>query len=147
VWPTPAELSALGGLFASAFVSATILPMQSEIVLAMLLAADALPAWLLVAVASVGNTLGAIVNWLLGRFITEIGHNRWFPASGAALERAEGHYRRWGRWSLLLSWAPIIGDPLTVLAGVLREPLVTFVPIVALAKTGRYVLVALLAGV
>jgi membrane protein YqaA with SNARE-associated domain len=62
VWPTPAELSALGGLFASAFVSATILPMQSEIVLAMVLAADALPAWLLVAVASVSNTHGAVVN-------------------------------------------------------------------------------------
>ncbi|WP_367166004.1 YqaA family protein, partial [Mesorhizobium sp.] len=59
-----------------------------------------------------------------------------------ALDRATGWYRRYGRWSLLLSWMPIIGDPLTVVAGVLREPLWSFVAIVALAKISRYLAVA-----
>jgi membrane protein YqaA with SNARE-associated domain len=82
--------------------------------------------------------LGSIVNWLLGRGIDRFRDRKWFPASQAQLDRAASWYQRYGKWTLLLSWAPIIGDPLTVIAGVLREPLLSFVILVAIAKTGRY---------
>jgi membrane protein YqaA with SNARE-associated domain len=65
----------------------------------------------------------------------------WFPVSAGSLERAQGWYRRYGVWSLLASWVPIIGDPLTVAAGVMRTPIVIFLPLVALAKTARYALI------
>jgi membrane protein YqaA with SNARE-associated domain len=132
------DLVALAGLFAIAFVAATILPAQSEAALVGLQLAS-YPVVLLVIVASLGNTFGAVVNWALGRGIEQFRHRRWFPASPAALDRATAWYRRWGRWSLLLSWAPIGGDALTVAAGVLREPLWSFVLLVAIAKTGRYI--------
>lgn len=139
-----ADLAAYGGLFAAALVAATILPAQSEAVLAGLLLNGAQPAWALVAIASIGNVLGSALNWLLGRFALRWRDRRWFPVSPAQLERAQGWYRRWGKWSLLLSWAPVIGDPLTVVAGVMREPLPVFLLLVALAKTGRYLVLAAL---
>ncbi len=135
------DLLAYLGLFFSALAAATIVPMQSEAVLVGLLMADYSP-WLLVAVASIGNVLGSILNWLLGRWLERFRDRRWFPASPENLERAQRWYHRYGKWSLLLSWAPIIGDPITVIAGVLREPLRVFVPLVALAKVARYVVVA-----
>jgi membrane protein YqaA with SNARE-associated domain len=137
-----ADLAAYFGLFASALVAATILPMQSEAVLVGLLIADAQPAWALVTVASLGNVLGSVINWILGRQVERFRDRRWFPASEATLERAKGWYARYGRWSLLLSWAPVIGDPLTVVAGALREPLWSFLLLVTLAKVGRYVALA-----
>jgi len=79
---------------------------------------------------------------VLGRYIEHFRDRRWFPVKPAALGRAEGWYHRYGRWSLLLSWAPVIGDPLTLVAGVLREPLPFFLLIVTLAKLGRYLVVA-----
>ncbi|MFY7958875.1 MAG: YqaA family protein [Elsteraceae bacterium] len=129
------------GLFLAAFIAATILPMQSEAALVGLLLADYSP-WALVSVASAGNVLGSVVNWLLGRGIERFRERRWFPASPAAMARAERFYRRFGRWTLLLSWVPIVGDPLTVVAGVLREPFPSFLALVTLAKTGRYVALA-----
>ncbi len=134
-------LLALGGLFAIAFAAATILPAQSEATLVGMQLAG-YPVTLLVAVASLGNTLGAVVNWLLGRGVERLRDRKWFPVSAAALDRATGWYGKWGRWSLLLSWAPIGGDALTVAAGALKEPLWSFLALVALAKTGRYVVLA-----
>lgn len=128
-------------LFLSAFLAATILPMQSEALLVALLLTDH-PALLLLAIASIGNILGALVNWLIGRWIERFRGRSWFPVSDEGLARAEGWYHRYGKWSLLLSWAPIVGDPLTVIAGVFREPLRIFVPLVAIAKIGRYVVLA-----
>jgi membrane protein YqaA with SNARE-associated domain len=133
-----------GGLFAAAFLSATIFPFQSEAVLFGMLVAEHYTWWALIAVASFGNLLGSIVNWFLGRFFVQFEGRRWFPVSRAQVEKAEGWYRRYGRWTLLLSWTPIIGDPLTVVAGVMREPLRVFIPLVALAKTGRYLAVGAL---
>lgn len=136
---------AYSGLFLSALVAATVLPAQSEAVLAALVLAGEQPIWALVLVASVGNVLGSVVNWLLGRGLVTFRDKPWFPASPAALARAEGHYKRHGRWSLLLSWVPIIGDPITVVAGVLRESIWVFLALVTVAKVGRYVvLVALI---
>jgi membrane protein YqaA with SNARE-associated domain len=130
-------------LFFVALGAASVLPMASEpMLVGMLLLADAQP-WLLVLVASLGNVLGSVINYVLGRMIERFRDRPWFPADNRALDRAQGWYHRWGRWSLLLSWAPIIGDPLTVVAGVMREPLWSFVLLVAIAKTGRYVVLAL----
>ena len=136
------DLAVYGGLFAVAFLAATILPAQSEAVLGGLVMSEAYPVVALLAVASAGNILGSTVNWLLGRGIARFRNRRWFPAGEASLERASRWYGRYGRWSLLLSWVPIIGDPLTVIAGVLREPFWSFLLLVAIAKIGRYLAVA-----
>lgn len=138
------EFGVYAGLFLVAFLAATVLPAQSEVGLAGLLLSDSYPVVVLVAVASVGNTLGAVVNWGLGRGIDRFSDRPWFPVKPERLERATRWYHRYGRWSLLLSWAPIVGDPLTVAAGVLREPFVSFLILVTLAKTGRYIAVAAL---
>ena len=135
------------GMYAAAFAAAHILPMQSEALLAGLLLSHSYPAIALIAVASVGNVHGTEVNWLLGRGIDQFRHSKWFPASEAQLDRATGWYQRYGKWTLLLSWAPVIGDPLTLIAGVLREPLWSFVLLVSIAKTVRYLVVfALVSG-
>ncbi|WP_333825034.1 YqaA family protein [Pinisolibacter sp.] len=136
------DLAAYAGLFLTALVAATILPAQSEAALVGLLLAGGQPAWALVAVAGLGNVLGSVVNWLLGRGIEHWRDRSWFPAKGADLDRAAAWYHRWGRWSLLLSWVPIIGDPLTVVAGILREPLPVFLVLVTVAKVGRYLVLA-----
>ncbi|CAM3234072.1 hypothetical protein BZK31_05185 [Pseudomonas floridensis] len=136
------ELSSYFGLFMAALGAATLLPMQSETVLAAMLISKAYPAVVLLSVATAGNVLGSVLNWLLGRSIEHLRHKRWFPVSETQLEKARRFYRQYGYWSLLLSWVPIIGDPLTVVAGVLREPLWRFVLIVTLAKGARYLVVA-----
>jgi membrane protein YqaA with SNARE-associated domain len=136
------DFAACSGLFLAAFAAATILPMQSEAALAGLLLAGSLPPASLILVASIGNVLGSMVNWLLGRGIERFRDRSWFPVSSAMLQSATAWYHRYGRWSLLLSWAPVIGDPLTVAAGILREPLWSFVVLVAIAKVARYLAVA-----
>ena len=136
------DLAVYGGLFLSAFVAASLLPAQSELVLAGLLASQEWSAFWLLFVVSLGNILGALLNYALGRGATALQQKRWFPFSGDALARAEGWYRRYGRWSLLGSWLPIIGDPITVVAGVMREPIVPFVVLVTIAKGARYIVLA-----
>ncbi|MBX9467324.1 MAG: DedA family protein [Rhizobium sp.] len=132
------------GLFLAAFLAATIVPAQSEAVLVGLILAGDQPVLLLFLVATTGNVLGSVVNWLLGRFIEHFRHRPWFPVSQDKLARAEAWYRRFGIWSLLLSWVPIIGDPLTVVAGILRTPFLTFLLLVTIAKAGRYAVLAAL---
>ena len=139
-----AHLGAYSGLFIAAFLAATILPAQSEAGLAALILASPASVILLVATASLGNVLGSLVNWYLGRGINRFTRKSWFPAN-VKLSRATSWYSRYGRWSLLLSWVPIIGDPLTVVAGIMREPLLRFLLIVGIAKTSRYIVVAMLA--
>lgn len=138
----PADAPALAGLFASAFLAGSILPAQSEIVLAALLLAAKQPAWLLVAVATAGNVGGAVLNYGLGRSADRFRHRRWFPLSAAGWERSTEWFNRFGVWSLLLSWMPIIGDGFTVLAGAARTPFPLFLALVTLAKCGRYVVLA-----
>lgn len=136
------DLAVYAGLFFVAMGAATLLPLQSEALLVGLLAAQSQPVGLLVAVASVGNVLGSTINWWLGRSIERFRDRRWFPLKEPAFGRAQRWYHRYGRWTLLLSWMPVIGDALTLIAGVLRERLITFVLIVAIAKTARYLAVA-----
>jgi membrane protein YqaA with SNARE-associated domain len=138
------DLATYVSLFLIAFAAATFLPLQSELVVVGLLLAGKQPWLAVVAVASMGNILGSIVNWGLGRSLLRFQDKRWFPASREQLSRAENWYRRYGRGTLLLSWIPVIGDPLTVIAGALREPLWSFALIVGIAKTGRYVMLAAL---
>lgn len=135
-------MTAYALLFSAAFLAATLFPAQSEAVLAALLAADEHSAWALITVATLGNTLGAAVNWMLGLYVQHFHDRRWFPVKEAALDRARRWYRRWGRWSLLLSWAPVFGDALTLAAGVMREPFLSFFLITGSAKLMRYLAVA-----
>ncbi len=130
------------GLFLAAFGAATLLPLQSEALLVGLLLNGqwaVLGLWL---VATQGNVLGSLVNWWLGRRLERYQDRRWFPIGPRHLQRARDHYQRYGHWSLLLSWLPVIGDPLTLVAGVMGEPLKRFLLIVALAKGARYAVLA-----
>ncbi|RLQ88994.1 YqaA family protein [Notoacmeibacter ruber] len=138
------EVSAMLGLLASAFLGATLLPGASEAVLVGLLAAGEGSAAMLVGVATLGNVLGSCVNFVCGRFLLHFSDRRWFPVSPAALTRYSRFYRRYGIWTLLLSWMPIIGDPLTVLAGAARTPLTFFLVLVTAGKLARYALLAAL---
>jgi len=130
-------------LFAAAFLSASLFPFQSELLFAALLAQGHYSGLWLLVVASLGNTLGSTLNWWLGMYITRFENRRWFPVKKPALKKAEIWFTRWGAWSLLLSWMPIIGDPLTMIAGVLRMHFVPFIIIVTMAKTGRYAAIML----
>jgi len=133
-------------LFLAAFLAATVVPFSSEITLTAALTTSAQPWAPLIAVATLGNVLGSIVNWWLGRALANERSTRFMRVDPAKLAKAEGWYRRYGRWSLLMSWAPIIGDPLTIVAGFLREPLRFFIPVVTAAKAGRYIAVAAIAA-
>lgn len=139
------ELTSYLGLFLAAFGAATLLPMQSEAVLVGMLLSDRYVISTLLAVAIVGNVLGSVLNWVLGRCVERFRHKRWFPVSEAKLAKAQQSYLRYGHWSLLLSWVPIIGDPLTVVAGIMREPFWRFLLIVTLAKGMRYLVLAAVA--
>ncbi len=129
-------------LFVTSFLAATILPMSSEAVLAGLLAASSEPWIVLIAIASAGNILGSLTNWGVGRGLALAREHPRFPVDRTKLAKAENWYRRWGCWSLLLSWVPVIGDPLTIAAGFLREPFWIVLALVSIAKIGRYLVIA-----
>jgi membrane protein YqaA with SNARE-associated domain len=135
------DVWALGSLFVTAFLAATVLPAQSEFLLAGLHLTGAYGKAALVGVATAGNVLGSVVNWLLGRYLIHFRHRRWFPVKPALLDRATAWYQTWGFWSLLLAWAPFIGDPLTLVAGILRENFWIFLALVTLGKAARYIVV------
>ena len=136
------DLAAYGVMFASAFLAATILPAQSELVLIGCLVGGEHSVAAMLTLASIGNVLGSLVNYYLGLGLQSLRHRRWFPVDEAQLARARAFYHRWGRWSLLLAWMPVIGDPLTVVAGVMREPLASFLLLVSLSKVCRYLALA-----
>ena len=128
-------------LFISAFAAATILPAQSEALIAYQVSINPNHAVQLITVATIGNVLGSVVNWWLGRLAERVKNKSWFPVSEDKLLRSERYYRKYGRFSLLLSWVPFIGDPITIIAGILREPLWSFVTLVSIAKCSRYLFV------
>jgi membrane protein YqaA with SNARE-associated domain len=139
-------LGSYAGLGLSAFLAATILPFSSEAVLAVLSVGSDHEPWLLWLVASVANTLGSMVNWGLGRYCLRFSERRWFPLSQDVMEAAGRRFRRWGQWSLLLAWLPVVGDPLTFAAGVLRTNWWPTLVLVAIGKGARYAAVILAAG-
>lgn len=130
-------MTALAGLFVAAFLAATPVPFQSELVFFGLQAAG-WGTFDLIVVASIGNTLGSCVTYGLGRWLSDQRDHRWFPLRPDQMTRAEGWFARWGLWLLLLSWAPF-GDMIVAISGVLRVPVPAFLLLVAIAKTGRYV--------
>ena len=133
------------GLFATAFLAASLIPVSSEVALAVLSKAEGFDNWLLVAVATAGNTLGSIVNWILGRYCLHWRDQRWFPIKPAILTLATERFHRYGLWSLLLAWLPIVGDPLTFAAGVLGVRFPIFIALVAIGKVARYITIVALA--
>jgi membrane protein YqaA with SNARE-associated domain len=128
---------ALSGLFVAAFLAATPVPFQSELVFLGLQAAG-WDTFALIVVASIGNTLGSCVTYALGRWLADQRDHRWFPLKPVQMARAEGWWARWGLWLLVLSWAPF-GDMIVALSGVLRVPFPVFLLIVGIAKTGRFI--------
>ncbi len=129
----------------AAFVSATLIPASSEVVLAALLAtgSNAMLCWL---IATIANTLGSCVNWGIGRYLRHYQGARWFPVSPLRLDQAERLFNRYGIPSLLLAWLPVIGDAITVAAGLLRVRFVTFFMLVLVGKAARYAVIVFIVG-
>lgn len=125
-------------VFASSLLAATIAPFYSEVVLAAVLTRQPDAALLLWLLASVGNTLGALINWWLGKYLLHYRHRRWFPIKDKPLSRAQRGFQRFGVWSLLLSWAPLVGDALTFIAGIMQVRLLPFILLVFTGKAIRY---------
>jgi len=134
-------IAVYGGLFISAFSAATLLPGSSEALLTALLVAGEQQPWLLLTVATVGNVLGSVVNWICGRFLAAFQDRWWFPVSPKRYAQAVGWFERFGVGSLLFAWAPIVGDPLTVIAGTLKTRLWPFLLLVTIGKFFRYLVV------
>lgn len=133
-------------LFLSAFGAATILPFYSEIVFITLLNEGYSPLWTWLT-ASAGNTLGAAVNWVMGRYVTHFESRRWFPFKPESLHRSQAWFQKYGVWSLLLAWLPVGGDALTFIAGVMRVRFPVFLVLTAIGKATRYgVLLAIFYG-
>ena len=139
------SLEAYNSLFISSFLSSTILPGHSEIILTTLILLEKYSQFLLIFFASLGNILGSIVNWFLGLYITKFINKSWFPFSKKQLDKASSWYLKYGKWSLFLCWVPIIGDPLTIVAGIFRVPLIIFIIIVSISKVLRYIFVGYIA--
>ena len=124
-------------LFFGAFLAATIVPAYSELLFAGLLAAGHDP-WALWAWATAGNTLGAALNWVLGRYLLHFQDRRWFPFRADSLGIAQRWFQKYGVWSLLMAWAPIGGDALTFIAGVMRVRFWQFFLLTGIGKGARY---------
>jgi membrane protein YqaA with SNARE-associated domain len=130
-------------LFSSAFLAATIFPFYSEAILFALLR-DGGDAATLVAIATLGNTLGAVVNWLLGWYLLHFQNRRWFYFSQNQIDKAQRWFQRYGIWSLLLAWTPVVGDALTLIAGTMKVRLWPFLLLVGTGKALRYISVVYL---
>ena len=133
-------------LFAISFLAATILPFSSELTLAGLISTSNYDNLILLIVASLGNTLGSVVNWALGFYSRNLTTKKWFPFKETQIERSSKWFDKFGKLSLLFAWVPIIGDPLTLVAGLLRVRFLDFIILVAIGKVSRYLIVFYLMG-
>ncbi|MDC0328489.1 DedA family protein [Candidatus Pelagibacter sp.] len=133
-------------LFVISFLAATILPFSSELTLAGLIATSNYDNLLLLVVASFGNVLGSVVNWVLGFYSRNLTTKKWFPFKDRQIENSSKWFSKFGKWSLLFAWVPILGDPLTLVAGLLRVRFLDFVILVAIGKVSRYLVVFYLIG-
>jgi len=128
-------------LFIISFLAATILPFSSELTLAGLIIASNYDKLLLLIVASLGNVTGSAVNWALGFYSRNLTTKKWFPFKETQIEKSSQWFRKFGKWALLFAWVPIIGDPLTLVAGLLRVRFLDFIILVAIGKVSRYLIV------
>ena len=133
------------GLFITALLSATLLPGASEAAVIALMHQqyDVLMLW---SFATVGNTLGSVINYFMGRYALHFEHKKWFPFKKDKLIHSQQWFQRYGYWSLLLAWLPIIGDGLTFIAGLMRLNFMLFVILVAIGKGLRYAVLLGLLG-
>ena len=128
-------------LFIVSFMVATIVPFGSEVYLAALLVMDNYNSLLLLIIASIGNILGSVFNWICGYYATYIIQKKWFPINQNQITKATNFFLKYGKWSLLLAWVPLIGDPLTFVAGTLRYSFISFLILVSIGKTARYLVI------
>ena len=126
--------------------AATILPFSSELTLAGLIATLDYDNLLLLIAASFGNVLGSVVNWALGSYSRNLTTKKWFPFKETQIERSSKWFRKFGKWSLLFAWVPVVGDPLTLVAGILRVKFIDFIILVEIGKVSRYLIVFYLIG-
>ncbi len=131
-------MTTLLSLFFGAFLAATILPFSSEIMLVAALKTGEVSTSTLVFIATLGNVLGAVINWFLGGYLLHWRDKKFFPFSQNQIDTASTRFNKYGIWSLLLAWVPIIGDPLTFIAGMLSVRLVPFLVLVTIGKAARY---------
>jgi membrane protein YqaA with SNARE-associated domain len=125
-------------LFIISFLAATLLPMSSELTLAGLLSTNTYNSFALLGIASLGNVLGSVFNWLLGFYFLKHINKKWFPFKQNQITSTSKWFQKFGIWSLLFAWVPIIGDPLTFVAGILRVKFFSFLILVAVGKISRY---------
>ena len=128
-------------LFVLSFLVATIIPFGSEVYFASLLAMEKYSSILLLIVASTGNILGSVFNWVCGYYAAYFLKKKWFPIKQKQIDKASMFFIKYGKWSLLFSWVPFIGDPITFVAGTLRYSLIPFVILVSIGKVGRYLVI------
>ena len=122
---------------------ATIIPFGSEAYFITLLSLDKYNHFILFVVASVGNVLGSLFNWICGFYINFFIKKSWFPINNKIIDRGNKLFTKYGKWSLLISWFPLIGDPITFAAGALRYPIIPFLVLVSIGKVGRYLIIYL----
>ena len=128
-------------LFFSALISSTLLPGGSEALLLYRLNEGG-NALRLVLIATVGNVLGSLITYGMGRLGNEVLHRKWLRISEAQTDRAERWFNKYGRPSLLFAWLPVVGDPLCLVAGLLRCHLISFLILVSIGKLVRYAILA-----
>ena len=128
-------------LFSISFLAATILPFSSELTLAGLIATSNYDNLLLLIAASFGNVLGSAVNWALGFYSRNLTTKKWFPFKDKQIKDSSKWFSKFGKWSLLFAWLPVIGDPLTLVAGLLRVKFLEFLILVMIGKISRYLVI------
>jgi membrane protein YqaA with SNARE-associated domain len=138
------NLLAYLSLFFTALAAATLMPAYSEVMVGGM-AIQGYALWWVWFWATAGNTLGSVINGIIGRQVDRFKHKRWFPVTEPQLEKARARFNRYGQWSLLLGWLPIAGDPLTLVGGIMRVPWLNFVILVGIGKGARYAVVIWLA--
>ena len=122
---------------------ATIIPFGSEAYFITLLSLEKYNHFTLFLVVSLGNVLGSLFNWICGFYINYFIKKSWFPINNKMIDRGNNLFKKYGKWSLLISWFPFIGDPITFAAGTLRYPIIPFLVLVSIGKVGRYLIIYL----
>ena len=131
-------------LFTISFLAATILPFSSELMLASMLSIENYNRTLLITFSSLGNILGSVFNWVLGFYFIKLQNKKWFPFNQEQISKSSLWFEKYGKWSLLFAWIPIIGDPLTFVAGTMKTKFFIFLILVGIGKISRYLFISLL---